>query len=259
MHAISRHRLLNFIRALPAPLALLIAWQLAVQTGLASAATSAKPLDVVHTIAHLVQGPILHDISLSVKRLLLGTAIGACLGVISALALAQFRRLRAYCSPSLQFLAGIPVVIWLPFCAMLFRTDETFKIAVLAIASSLLVYGFVYQAILITSRDYLELARMYEKTAWQQIRHILVPTAAYASFSAIRAALAIGWIVLFFVEYGSARVGHGGLAWFIADARHVGRVEDEMAGLLLLGCVAFLTDSVAGVAQRTFVRWVDRA
>jgi ABC-type nitrate/sulfonate/bicarbonate transport system permease component len=73
----------------------------------------------------------------------------------------------------------------------------------------------------------------------------------------VRTALIIVWIVLFFVEYASATPGREGLGWFIADARAVGKVEEEFAGLFFLGILAFGTDWLVAKFQRRLLNWTE--
>jgi sulfonate transport system permease protein len=154
------------------------------------------------------------------------------------------------------FLAGIPVVVWMPFWIMAFGIGEMFKLGLVAIGTFFLVHVHTFQAVRSLERGYVELADVYEKTYWERVRHIFVPASLPSVLTGVRISLAIGWIVLFFVEYAASERGFEGLGWFIADARAVGRVEDEFAGLLLLGIVAYTVDLAVAVGQRYSMRWV---
>jgi ABC-type nitrate/sulfonate/bicarbonate transport system permease component len=106
-------------------------------------------------------------------------------------------------------------------------------------------------------RPYLELAEIYEKSFLEKVRDVLLPSAAPFILTAIRTSLAFAWVIIFFVEYASARQGSEGLGWFIADSRQAGKIEEEFAGLLFLGLVAFAIDSLLAWIERGTFRWVD--
>ena len=90
-----------------------------------------------------------------------------------------------------------------------------------------------------------------------KIRHIYLPASSPSIFAAIRISLAIGWIVIFLVEYASAREGTQGLGWFIRDARSTGKVEQEYAGVILLAFIGYITDVIAYRIQRFNLKWID--
>lgn len=74
--------------------------------------------------------------------------------------------------------------------------------------------------------------------------------------TAVRLSFSLGWVVLFFVEYAAAQVGTEGLGWFVANARAVGRIEEEFAGLIILGFFSFVIDSGFAWLQYRGVQWI---
>lgn len=188
---------------------------------------------------------------------MVAVSIGAVMGAFSGMLIGQSKFADRLFSPFLQLISPIPVVVWMPFVVATFGTGEPYKISLGAIASFLIVHMHTFTAVRSTQREYLELADTYEKSLFQRIWHIYLPAASPSIFSAVRLALAIGWIVIFFAEYGAAMQGSEGLGWFIADARSVGQVEDEYAGVLSLAFIGYLTDDVVYRIQRKQLAWVD--
>jgi sulfonate transport system permease protein len=145
----------------------------------------------------------------------------------------------------------------MPFAVMFVGSGELYKITLGALAVFFILHIHTFQAVQAVHRDYVELAAIYEKSFWQKTRHVLLPAASPEIFTALRIALAFAWIVMFVVEYGSAREGSEGLGWFIANAHSVGRIEDEFAGVLLLAIVGFLSDLAVARIQRRTLDWAD--
>ena len=158
-------------------------------------------------------------------------------------------------SPMLQFIAPVPVVVWIPFTIMLFGTGELYKASLPMLATFLLVYIQTFQGVRAYPQGYSELVGIYEKSNWQKISRVILP-----SFAAIghwnKNCFAISWIAIFIVEYSSAEQGFGGLGWFIADTRDTGRVEDQFAGVLVLGVIGFISDSAVAKWQSRKLRWM---
>lgn len=240
------------------PILLVAAWEIIVRAELLPPSQSATPSAVAIKMSRLMISGVLpiHG-AYSLLRLVSGVAIGGVAGVLSSMYLAKSKLADQVLSPTVQLLAGVPVVVWIPFWVMFFGTGEEFKVAMVAISTFFLVHFHSFVALRSVHRDYMELADIYEKGYWEKVRGVLLPSAAPAILTATRTALAFGWVVIFFVEYASAREGTEGLGWFIADARGVGKVEEEFASLLFLAILAFTTDWLIAKAQRHFSRWSD--
>lgn len=238
------------------PTLLVTGWQILVRTEMVPPSQAAAPSDVIVQLSRLVVMGILpnHGVH-SLVRLLSGVLIGAVAGVLTSLYLAKSRIAEQLFSPTVQILAGVPVVVWIPFWVMFFGTGEAFKIAMVAISTFFIVHFHSFVALRSVERDYMELADIYEKSYLEKVCDVLLPSSAPAILTALRTALAFGWVVIFFVEYASARHGSEGLGWFIADARAVGKVEEEFSGLLFLAILAFVTDWLIAKVQRHLVRW----
>jgi len=238
------------------PLLLMVIWETVVRLELVPPSQSAAPSDVLSTLWHLiVSGELIKQAGFSLARLVTGVLAGGLIGIITGIILATSKIGDRFFSPTIQFLAGIPIVLWMPFCVMIFRTEEAFKISLAAVCTFFLVTLLTLQAVRLVEKKYLELATLYGRNFSEKVREIYLPYSAPSIFSALRISLVIVWIVLFFVEYAIATPGREGLGWFIADARSVGKIEEEFAGLFFLGLLAFFTDWLVAKAQKGVSSW----
>ena len=238
------------------PIALIAAWEIAVRSGWFPPSFSAAPSSIAVTCVKLLSSGVLAKHALlSILRIVVGVALGATVGIALGVVVGQSKLAERLLSPMLQFIAPVPVIVWIPFAIMLFGIGELYKISLAMFATSLLVYVQTFQGVRGVPQGYLELASMYEKTRWQKISRILLPSALPAIATGIRIALAISWIAIYIVEYSSAQKGWGGLGWFIADAREVGRVEHQFAGVLILGLIGFLSDAAVAKWQARQTSW----
>lgn len=240
------------------PLLLLLTWEAATRLGCLGVSQSAPPTAVIKRLVILLAtGNLLKHLALSLLRLGSGVLIGALLGTASGVVLSSSRGADRLFSGTIQFLAGVPLVVWMPLWIILLGTGEGFKIGLATTATYFLVHIHTFVASRTVAVRYIELADIYEKTYLQKIFHIVLPAAIASILTAVRISIAIGWIVIFFVEYAASREGAGGIGWFVADARQVGRVEDEFAGLILLGVLGFSIDYLVSRAQRRISLWSD--
>ena len=238
------------------PLAVLLLWEVAVRKAWLPPSLSASPSAIVKKCTDL----LLHEnlaqhLKVSLLRIVAGVSIGTILGILSGLILGQLRWADRLFSPFIGLLAPVPVVVWMPFVIMAVGSDETYKVILAVIASFLIIHINTFRGVQSISNQYLELAEMYQKNIWEKIWHIFLPGAASSILTGLRLTLAIAWIVIFFVEYSSSQAGTEGLGWFINDARQMGRVEDEYAGVLLLAIVGYATDLMVVLLQNKMLRW----
>ena len=144
----------------------------------------------------------------------------------------------------------------MPFAILFFGTGELYKLTLTGIASLLILQLQCYRGMQSVPKEYIELTRMYQKTKLETLKSVLIPHALPNIFTGLRLSLAISWVVLFFVEYSSSIELSGGLGWFIFDARSVGKVENEYAGVLLLGILGYMTDYLIVLAQYRWGSWM---
>lgn len=240
------------------PLVFLCIWEAAARYDILPPSLSAAPTKIFCVFwQNIADGTLPRHGFFSLRRLVTAVAIGTVLGITSGMFVGQSKLADRLISPLLQLLSPIPVVVWMPFIIALFGSGEPYKISLGAIATYLIVHMHTFLAVRGTQREYMELAETYEKTNFQKTWHIFLPAASPSIFAAIRLSLAIGWIVIFFAEYGSAMQGSEGLGWFIADAREVGQVENQYAGVLFLAIIGYFTDDLIYRIQRRKLAWID--
>src|SRR5947209_1571642 len=110
-------------KAVLLPVLLILLWEILVRYELVQPANSARASDVFERLFHfLVLPTMLKQVAYSLMRLCIGTVVGALLAVAVSLLLTHFDVMRSYVSLSLQFAAGVPIIMWMPFAAMLFGT-----------------------------------------------------------------------------------------------------------------------------------------
>lgn len=241
-------------------LAFLVLWQWQYSTEVLPPANSASPICTLETAwIMLTDSDVLKQIAFTLRRLISGVILGVAMALPIAITMSVVSILRNTLQPTITVCSNIPVIVWIPFAVMVAGTDELFKVSLIAIAAFLVTVTMVFDAASKTYLPLLEAGRALRFDGLALVRHIVLPAAIPATIGAVRASIAFGWVVIFFVEYASAKAGSEGLGWRIADARAMGRIEEEFAGLLLLGIVAYAIDRVVNFGQDRTLRWMHVA
>jgi sulfonate transport system permease protein len=250
---------INILQQLFFPFIVLIIWELSVRLQLFPPSLSATPSAIIKTAVNgIFEGNLIKHAAISITRLVVGVTLGIIFGLVLGMIAALNRTLDSMLSPLIRFIAPIPAVVWLPFAVMFFGTGELYKISLPYFITFLLVYIQTLEGVRNVSIKYIEVARIYEKSRIEIIRKILAPSALPSVVTGVKVALAISWIAIYIVEFSSANPKLGGLGWFIADAREVGRVEEQFAGALILGILGFVTDALIDRWQKKQLKWTTR-
>ena len=216
------------------------------------------PRVIILKIWQLTAAGILPEhLAWSLLRLVTGSIIGLILGIGMALAIVRWHAFEVVLSPTIQFLAPVPIVVWVPFLIVIFGIGNVWKIALVGLAVLLVVHVQSVQGFRSIEKRYLEIGDTYEMTWLSKIRHILLPGAAPAILTGLRIGVAISWIGLFVAESAEIRETGAGLGWFIWHQREFGRMEEEFAGVIYLGVAGLVLDQMLLKTQVRILSWRD--
>ena len=246
------------------PLCLIILWEvLTIYTNILPSSLNAKPTTILKTLPKFFydddykQWNLLYNTGLSLTRLLLGVSIGSVLGILLAYFNNKSNWLRILSNPTLKVIGPIPIIIWIPVFIMLFNSNNYYKSALIAFATFLLIYLTMFTSFNSMSKKYIELGKIYQKSHWTIFWSISFPNSLEIFLTSLRFSIAIGWIVLFVVEYSIAKVNMGGLGYMIERFRHNGKVEEMFASVLMLALVSYLLDRIILLIMHKKLKWID--
>jgi sulfonate transport system permease protein len=238
------------------PAVLVALWEVAWRLHWLPPSESAAPSAI---LSHLLSRTLFVNATWTLLRLVSGVIAGTLVGIASGLFLSQNRRASRLLSPTLQFLAPIPIIVWLPFIIIVFGVGDPMRVAFVATAAYFLAHVHCFHAARAVDRDFVELGQIYEKRYWSRLWQIILPSSSASIFTAVRIALAMGWIVVAFAEFGLQEPGREGIGYFVMQARALGQVENEFAGIVLLGIIGALVDLGVVTIEKHFLRWANTA
>lgn len=249
------------------PLFLLLFWEVSFSNSWVSNSMSAPATSVISKTYSLivnnypepeVGGAFIPKVVRSLYRLSAGIIIGMILGTTFAFINVSSKITNRLINPTLSFLAPIPLVIWIPFCLMIFDNGNLYNIGLVSISSFFLFYTSLYSSYSSVQNSYLELGSIYEKSRWEKFKNIMFPSGLESFFTSIRLSIAIGWIAIYMTEYGSTTDKSMGLGYYIGYNRQIGKVEEQFAGVIVLGVLSFAMDKFIQLGQDHFLRWQER-
>lgn len=249
----ARKKIGDYLISLLLPIGLIALWEWAVISGAVPNTLVASPSQVVVDFFELLfNGKLTVHSLISLYRLLLGFTIGTFLGLIFGVAVGTSKLVEKIVSPTMQFLAPIPPIAWIPLLIILLGIGEASKIGLLIIASFVVVYLNTIQGIRSTDQKLVDVAHVYRKSNRELISKILLPSALPNIFTGMRIALGLSWILLIAAEVIASSKG---LGWLIWDARNFSRPDDMIVGMIAIGILGKLSDKILVAIEKELTKW----
>ena len=242
-------------RLLPwlAPLALLLAWQLAASRGWLSSRVLPEPLAVLQAFASLARsGELWQHVAVSSGRALAGLAIGGGLGLLLGLFTGTFRVAETLLDTSLQMLRNIPALALIPLVILWFGIDESAKLFLVAVGVFFPIYLNTFHGIRSVDAGLIEMARSYGLRGWQLYRQVILPGALPSILVGLRFSLGLMWVLLIVAETISAQAGIG---YLTMNAREFLQTDVVLVGILLYALLGKLADVLARALERWWLQW----
>jgi sulfonate transport system permease protein len=218
------------------PLLLLCGWAAAVRFGLLDVRLWSSPEQVAASAWTVLQdGSLMNALAASLKRDLLGFAIGGGLGLPLGLLLARVRLADRLLSPTLNATRQIALFAWVPFLSLWLGNGETGRVAFIALAAFFpILLNSHLGAARIESR-HLEVARILCLRPHRVLLKVILPSALPAIFTGLRLGLIYAWLGTIGAEYLFATAP--GIGSLMMDARDLFRMDLVILGMLVIGGV----------------------
>ncbi|HWK61370.1 MAG TPA: aliphatic sulfonate ABC transporter permease SsuC [Eoetvoesiella sp.] len=235
------------------PVGLLLAWQLAVETGLLSTHILPAPTSVLATgWSMTLSGEIWENLTISAYRAAAGFAIGGGLGLLLGLITGLSRWNELFLDSTVQMVRNIPHLALIPLVIVWFGIGESAKIFLVALGTVFPVYINTYYGIRHLDAGLIEMARSYGLSGWALFRHAILPGALPSILVGVRFSLGLMWLTLIVAETISANAGIGYLAM---NAREFMQTDVIVFAILTYALLGKLADLAARGLERHWLKW----
>ena len=195
---------------------------------------------------------LIEHLGISVRRILLGTAIGSVVGVAVGLAVGTVTVARLVLDPVVTFLRQLPPLAFFSLLIIWFGIDETPKIYLLVIAAFPPVAVATAAAVRGVHRDYLNGARSLGAHRLALVRHVVLPAALPEILTGIRLGAGVAYTSVVAAELVNGIPGIGGM---IRDAQRFNQTDVVVLGILVIGLTGLVLDAVLKALERRFAPW----
>lgn len=235
------------------PLALLALWWLATATGWIGPETLPSPESVLDTAGVLLrEGVLLPAVWTSLRRVLIGTAIGVGLGTAIAVVAGWSRRGEDLVDPTMQVVKAVPKYALVPMLIIWLGIGEEPKIVLIMLATAVPVYVNVYSGIRNLDQRLVDAARSLGLGRAGQIRHVLLPGSTPGFLAGLRISLTSAWLALIVAEQINAQ---SGLGLLMTEARANLRTDEVVLVIVLYALLGLLSYGFVRLLERRLLAW----
>jgi sulfonate transport system permease protein len=240
------------------PIIVLIAWQVASETGLISASKLPPPSALWSTAVTLVTknsptyGTLQGAMAVSLERVAVGLAIGGTVGVVVAMVAGLSRFGENAVDPLMQMLRTLPLFGLIPVFIVWFGIGEMPKILLIALGSSIPLYLNTFAGIRSVDGKLGELGQVLGLRRSELIRHIVLPGALPQMLVGLRQSMGIAWLALVVAEQFNANAG---LGYILTQGQQFLQMNYIFVALLVYCALGLITDAIVRQIERRALTW----
>lgn len=206
-------------------------------------------------VDRLINRDLWFDILVSLMRVLVGVSVGLAVAVPIGFVLGWYGTLRQIFNPLVNFLRALPPIALVPLVIVYFGIGEFPKIIVLIYAAFFATIIIIYESVVSLEEIYIRAARTLGASQLEIFYKILLPLSVPHILTAARVSIGIAWASLVAAELVAAQRGLGSV---IQNASNFLDIPTVYAGIILIGLVALIMDTLLRKLSGRLVAWQGR-
>jgi len=219
----------------------------------------ASPVDTVRTLATLLTEEtslVVETVTASLIRIVVGFLASLTLGVLIGLAMGMSSRNEDYLYIVVLIGMMIPSLSWAMITLVVLGLSETAIILAIVLTTTPFITVTIWEGVKDIDQELLEMARLYDFSRYDRIRHVIAPQTSPYVFSGARYGLGLCWKITVIVELLGASSGIG---YQLNVAFNYFDLEGVFAWTLLLITIMVVIEYgiIRTISQRVFA-WREK-
>jgi NitT/TauT family transport system permease protein len=202
----------------------------------------------------LVEFDFLHDIGMTVWRVVGGFLIAAFFALPLGVAMGAYKPVEAFFEPFVSFARYLPASAFIPLLILWAGIGEAQKLAVIFIGSFFQLVLMIAVTVGNTRRDLVEAAYTLGSSDTSLIRRVLIPGAAPEIAETLRMVLGWAWTYVIVAELIGASSGIGHM---ITDSQALLATDNIIFGIIVIGLIGLVSDFAFKWVNRRLFSWAQ--
>jgi NitT/TauT family transport system permease protein len=203
----------------------------------------------------IADGTLLTDTLASLRRVLIGFALGTALAVPVGFLMGWYTVARGLLEPYIQFFRTIPPLAIIPLAIVLLGIGEVPKVFVIFLAAFLSSVVAAFQGVVDVDRTLINAARVLGASDRTIFAKVVVPASMPFILVGMRIGLGSAWATLVAAELIAAQEG---LGFRMQQAQLYYDLSTIFVGLIAIGVLGLLMDRLLLLADRRLTAWQER-
>lgn len=201
-------------------------------------------------------GTILYDLAETLRRNIIGFAIGSFIGLALGALLGISGWVAKVVGPTVLAQRQTALFAWVPLLSVWFGGADVGKIAFIAVAAFQPVVINTWRGLALVPKTYRELSEALSFTRWDYVRLVAVPSALPTIFTGFHAALIYAWLATVGSElFLNIAPGLGGR---LSEGSQLFEIDLLFLAIILFGLVGLFYNTLAERTEAIFLRWNSR-
>jgi len=236
-----------------AAIVIVIVWQALVLLTQPDPSILPPPIDVLRTFGQLARNGVLAtDTAYSLARVCSAWMLSALIAVPLGLLMGTSRSIERIVNPFVELLRPISPLAWIPLAILWFGLGEGGKIFVVCIGAFFPVLLNTITGVKGVDPTLLHAGEVFGcTTRFSLFRRVVVPASMPAVVVGLRIGFGTGWAAIIAAELVAAQ---SGLGYLIANGMDILRADEVIVGMIVIGILGLLFDTLFRDLQRRFGR-----
>jgi NitT/TauT family transport system permease protein len=196
----------------------------------------------------------IHDIGMTVWRVLGGFVLAALIAVPLGLLMGSYKSVEAFFEPFISFARYLPASAFIPLLILWAGVGEAQKLSVIFLGSIFQIVIMVAVIAGATRIDLVEAAYTLGARSGGILRRVIIPAAAPQVMEALRLVLGWAWTYVIVAELIGAESGIGHM---IMDSQRLLDTGQMIFGIVIIGLIGLVTDFLFKALNRRLFRWAS--
>jgi len=226
------------------PILLLAGWQLAATWGLIDVRFFPPPSAIFAKFLDLLSsGVLLTEVVATARRVAIGLPLGAAVGITVGLVCGSNQMLRAGITPIVTALYSVPKIAIYPLLLMILGFGEKPKIALVVIATGLIMTIGTMGAVASVPKELIEAGRAFRASRVRMFWEVIIPASLPQILVSLRIGTGMSILAVIATEFVEAEAGVGHLIWnswvlFQPEQMYVGIAAAALLGVLFTALIS---------------------
>ena len=187
----------------------------------------------------------------SIIRIIIGFSFATMVGVSLGILCALYKKF-TFITHIIDFLRPIPPIAWIPLSILLFGLGDTSAYFIVFLGAVFPIFTNTYTGAISMPDIYRNVSKTFEISGIQYVRYVLLGYTLPYIFIGLRVGIGMAWMSVIAAELVGAQ---SGLGYYIQMNRLLLQTENILIGMICIGCIGFLLQSLMMYLEKRIIRW----